>query len=159
MVSDGSRAYKTAIDSHLPHAHQVLDRFHVVRWFAARLTAVRRDIGRRPEGAQPVFDPDVFRARFALLRRGDQLTEAQTAHIQGSSPVIPGYGPPGTLSRNSTVSTWPRTTTVPSRRWVTLLISTPQENFPSSGASSTPSYLGETRSWPGTNVGDHPTAA
>ena len=43
---------------------------------------MRRDIQRRPEGATPVFYPDVFRARFALLRRGDQLTENQAAHIQ-----------------------------------------------------------------------------
>ena len=30
----------------------------------------------------PAFDPDVFRARFALLRRGDQLTDTQAAHIR-----------------------------------------------------------------------------
>ena len=57
-------------------------RFHVVRWFTAGLTAQPRDIQRRPHGTQPAFDPDVFRARFALLRRGDQLTEAPTAHIR-----------------------------------------------------------------------------
>ena len=43
---------------------------------------MRRDIQRRPESTQPTFDPDVFRARFALLRRGDQLTDAQAAHIR-----------------------------------------------------------------------------
>ena len=146
VVSDGSRAYKAAIDRHLPHARHVLDRFHVVRWFTAGLTAVRRDIQRRPEGSQPVFDPDVFRARFALLRRGDQLTEAQAAHIQRLLAEHPGYGPPGTLSRNSTACTLPKTTTVPSRRWVGPPISTPPENFPSSAKSSTPSSPGETKS-------------
>ena len=40
VVSDGSRAYKAAIDAHLGHARHVLDRFHVIRWFAAGLTQV-----------------------------------------------------------------------------------------------------------------------
>ena len=37
VVSDGSKAYKSAIDD-LGHARHVLDRFHVIRWFAAGLT-------------------------------------------------------------------------------------------------------------------------
>ena len=81
VVSDGSKAYKSAIDAHLGHARHVLDRFHVIRWFSAGLTAVRRDIQRRPEGSKPAFDPEVFRARFALLRRGDQLNEADRARL------------------------------------------------------------------------------
>ena len=41
-------------------------------WFSAGLTQVRRDVQRRePKGVAPAFDPEVFRARFALLRRGD----------------------------------------------------------------------------------------
>ena len=75
VVSDGSKAYKSAIDTHLGPARHVLDRFHVIRWFSAGLTQVRRDIQRRPEGSKPAFDPEVFRARFALLRRGDTLTD------------------------------------------------------------------------------------
>ena len=43
VVTDGSRAYKAAIGAHLGHARHVLDRFHVIRWFAAGLTQVRRD--------------------------------------------------------------------------------------------------------------------
>ena len=81
VVTDGSRAYKAAIDAHLGHARHVLDRFHVIRWFAAGLTAVRRDIQRRLEGSKPAFDPEVFRARFALLRRGDALTGADRARL------------------------------------------------------------------------------
>ena len=70
VVSDGPKAYKAAIDTRLGHARHVLDRFHVIRWFAAGLTAVRRDIQRRtPPGITPAFDPDVFRARFVLGRR------------------------------------------------------------------------------------------
>ena len=82
VVSDGSRAYKAAIDAHLGHARHVLDRFHVIRWFAAGLTQVRRDIQRRqPPGVKPAFDPEVFRARFALLRRGDTLTDTDRARL------------------------------------------------------------------------------
>ena len=36
VVSDGSKAYKSAIGAHLGHARHVLDRFHVIRWFTAR---------------------------------------------------------------------------------------------------------------------------
>ena len=82
VVSDGSKAYKSAIDAHLGHARHVLDRFHVIRWFAAALTQVRRDVQRRePEGVKPAFDPEVFRARFALLRRGDTLTDTDRARL------------------------------------------------------------------------------
>ena len=82
VLSDGSRAYKTAIDAHLGHDRHVLDRFHVIRWFAAGLTQVRRDVQRRePKGVKPAFDPEVFKARFALLRRGDTLTDADRARL------------------------------------------------------------------------------
>ncbi len=81
VVTDGSRAYKASVDTCLPHARHVLDRFHVIRWFCAGLTAVRRDIQRRPEGSKPAFDPEVFQARFALLRRGDTLTDADRARL------------------------------------------------------------------------------
>ena len=59
----------------------MLGRFHVIRWFCAGLTAVRRDVQRRPDGTKPVFDPEVFKARFALMRRGDTLTEADQARL------------------------------------------------------------------------------
>ena len=46
------------------------------------LTQVRRDIQRRePHGIKPAFDPEVFRARFALLRRSDTLTDADRARL------------------------------------------------------------------------------
>ena len=82
VVSDGSKSYKAAIDQHLGHARHVLDQFHVVRWFAAGLTLVRRDLQRRePAGVKPAFDPDVFRARFLLLRRGDTLQQHDQARL------------------------------------------------------------------------------
>ncbi len=49
LVSDGSESYKAAIAAHLGHATHVLDRFHVVRWFAAGLVGVRRRIQRSRE--------------------------------------------------------------------------------------------------------------
>jgi transposase len=84
VVSDGSKSYKAAIDRHLGHALHVLDRFHVVRWFAAGLTAVRRDVQRRePRGeVTPAFDPQLFRARFELLRRVDRLDDVALARLQ-----------------------------------------------------------------------------
>ena len=84
VVTDGSKAYKAAVDRHLGHATHVLDRFHVIGWFAAGLTAVRRDVQRRqPAGVTPVFDPEVFRARFLLLRRPDRLDDTQRAQLDG----------------------------------------------------------------------------
>ncbi|WP_423918469.1 ISL3 family transposase [Candidatus Poriferisodalis sp.] len=81
VVSDGSKAYKTAIEGRLGHARHVLDRFHVIRWFAAGLTAVRRDVQRRPEGSKPAFDPEVFRARFLLMRRPDKLGASEQKRL------------------------------------------------------------------------------
>ena len=83
VVTDGSRAYRSAVDARLGHARHVLDRFHVIRWFAAGLTAVRRDVQRRqPQGVTPAFDPEVFRARFALQRRGDTLTDTDRERLR-----------------------------------------------------------------------------
>ena len=60
----------------------MLDRFHVVRWFTQGLTLVRRELQRRdPELGPPTFEPDLFRARFTLLRRADHLSEAHQAHL------------------------------------------------------------------------------
>ena len=44
---------------------------------------MRRDIQRRqPEGVKPVFDPQVFKARFLLLQRGDTLTDTDQARLE-----------------------------------------------------------------------------
>ncbi len=84
VVSDGSKSYRASIERHLGHATHVLDRFHVVGWFAAGLTLVRREIQRRePRGqVRPAFDPEVFRSRFALLRRGDTLEASQRLQLE-----------------------------------------------------------------------------
>ena len=80
-MSDGSKAYKAAIEARLGHARHVLDRYHVIRWFQAGLIAVRRDVQRRPEGSKPAFDPEVFRSRFLLMRRPDKLDAAEQSRL------------------------------------------------------------------------------
>ena len=77
----GHAPTNASVDAVCPTPRHVLDRFHVIRWFCAGLTQVRRDIQRRPEGSKPAFDPEVFQARFALLRRGDTLTDADRARL------------------------------------------------------------------------------
>ena len=81
VVSDGSKAYKAAIEARLGHARHVLDRYRVIRWFQAGLIAVRRDVQRRPEGSKPAFDPEVFRSRFLLMRRPDKLDAAEQSRL------------------------------------------------------------------------------
>jgi transposase len=83
VVTDGSSSYRAAIGRHLPHATHVLDRFHVCRWFAAGLTLVRRSLQRRePRGqVRPAFEPELFRARFALLRRADTLDAGERQRL------------------------------------------------------------------------------
>ena len=82
VVSDGSRSYRAAIAQYLPDALHVLDRFHVARWFTEGLTLVRRELQRRPpERRPPTYEPDLFRARFTLLRRADHLSDAHQKHL------------------------------------------------------------------------------
>ena len=90
VVSDGSKAYEAAIGQRLGHARHVLDRFHVIRWFQAGLTAARRDVQRRPEGSVPAFDPKVFGARFLLMRRPDKLDAAEQARLDELFEAHPG---------------------------------------------------------------------
>ena len=94
VVTDGSSSYKAAIEAHLGGATHVLDRFHVVRWFAAGLTLLRRDAQRRePRGvAKPAFEPDLFRARFALLRRCDTLSDVERERLEALFEAHPRVG-------------------------------------------------------------------
>ena len=82
VVSDGSRSYHPAIAQYLPDALHVLDRFHVARWFTEGLTLVRREIQRRPPDQRPpTYEPDLFLARFTLLRRASNLSDAHQEHL------------------------------------------------------------------------------
>ena len=83
VVTDGSRSYRAAIHRYLPGARHVLDRFHAVRWFTQGLTLVRRELQRRqPPGVKPAYEPDLFRARFCLLKRHDHLTAGDQRRLQ-----------------------------------------------------------------------------
>ena len=160
VVSDGSKSYKAAIDAHLGHTRHVLDRFHVVRWFAQGLTLVRRDLQRRqPAGIKPAFDPDVFRARFALLRRADHLNEhdqARLAQLFATHPRLRAgwealqelHGLYQADDRDSALEALDRFTDL----YITGQLGQ------SSITSSTPSLPGATRSWPGTVRAGPPTA-
>ena len=47
------------------------------------LTLVRRELQRRePDQRPPAFEPDLFRARFTLLRKEDHLTDAHRKHLE-----------------------------------------------------------------------------
>jgi transposase len=84
VVTDGSEAYRAAIQTHLGHAAHVVDRFHCVRWFATGLIEVRRRIQRIGDyGERPAFDPSIFRSRYLQLTRRDHLGDAQYAHLIG----------------------------------------------------------------------------
>lgn len=117
VVTDGSESYRAAIRAHVGGATHVVDRFHVVRWFAAGLVEVRRRIQRRePRGhVSPVFDPEVFRNRFLALRRADRLSDAERLRWRRSSPPTPSWPGPGPCSRSCTASTSPTTRTRPWR--------------------------------------------
>ena len=68
----------------------MLDRFHVARWFTQGLTLVRRELQRRdPDRRPPTYEPDLFRARFTLLRRADHLSEAHQKHLARLFDVHP----------------------------------------------------------------------
>ncbi len=84
VVTDGSDAYRAAIQTHLSHATHVVDRFHAVRWFATGLIEVRRRIQRTGDkGERPAFDPSIFRSRYLQLTRRDHLSDAQYVHLIG----------------------------------------------------------------------------
>ncbi len=61
----------------------------MVRWFTEGLTLVRRELQRRdPDQTPPTCEPDLFRARFTLLRRADHLTAAHQAHLFDAHPRL-----------------------------------------------------------------------
>ena len=160
VVTDGSKAYRAAVDRHLGHATHVLDRFGVIGWFAAGLTAVRRDVQRRqPAGVTPAFDAEVFRARFLLLAAPTASTTPNAPNSTDCSRLTPAYAPPGTRSADCTACTSPTTRPAPSPPWTGSPISTRPVTCPSSIASSTRSSPTCPRSSPGTPPGGPATAA
>lgn len=81
VVTDGSPSYRAAIRAHIGHATHVLDRFHVVRWFATGLIEVRRRVQRGEPGQSPVFSPVIFRTRYLQLARAEHLDSDQFGRL------------------------------------------------------------------------------
>lgn len=79
VTTDMAACYRGAIASHLPNAAHVVDRFHVVRNVMKVLTEARRAAQRTKLGE--THDPEVFRARFMLMRRIDRLSRAESAEL------------------------------------------------------------------------------
>ena len=159
VVSDGSRSYQAGIGQYLPDARHVLDRFHVARWFTQGLTLVRRELQRRPPDQRPpTYEPDLFRARFTLLRRADHLTDSHQAHLDRLFEAYPRLRTAwDALFKSSTSSMKPKTSMRPTRRWDGSLISTTAARFPNTARSWTPSSHGEKRYSPTTAADGSPT--
>ena len=160
VVSDGSKSYKAAIDAHLGHARHVLDRFHVVRWFAAgphpgAPRSPTPPTGRRETGIRPRTCSEPASRCYAEPTTSTNTTRPASI---SSSPPTQGCEPAGKPSKNSTASTKPTTTMAHSKRLTGSPTSTSPANLASSITSSTPSLPGATRSWPGTVRAGPPTA-
>ena len=155
VVSDGSKSYKAAIDAHLGHARHVLDRFHVVRWFAAGAhpgapRPPTPPTGRDQTGIRPRRVPSPLRS--ATPSRPPQRTRP--------GPPRPALRhPPKAASRLGSPPRTPRPLPRRRPRWRPRSsrpgspTSTPPANLASSITSSTPSLPGATRSWPGHSAG------
>lgn len=81
VVTDGSKSYRAATQAHVGHATHVLDRFHVVRWFASGLIEVRRRVQRGEPGESPAFSPVIFRTRYLQLARAEHLDGDQFGRL------------------------------------------------------------------------------
>jgi transposase len=82
---DPSEAYRQAIRRQLPDARIVCDHFHLVRGANPALDSVRRERQRqqgrrRPNGARrsgrlDTWNPELYRARYRLLKAAERLSE------------------------------------------------------------------------------------
>ena len=85
------------------------------------------DTAPRSAARPPTFEPDLFRARFTLLRRADHLSEAHQAHLDRLFAAHPRLRTAGTPSKSSTSSTKPKTSIKPTRPWGGSPTSTPPD--------------------------------
>ena len=81
VVTDGSKAYRAAVDRHLGHATHVLDRFHVIGWFAA---GTHRGAPRRP--TPPTRRRHAGRSTPKCSGRGSCCCAAATASTTPNAP-------------------------------------------------------------------------
>jgi transposase len=90
VVSDGSSAYRTAIQTHLGHATYVLDPFHVARWFAAGMIEVRRRVQRiGPTGPDQLSNWRSSRADTFSSPGSTSCPPNDSKPSDGPSPVVP----------------------------------------------------------------------
>ena len=107
-------------------------------WYEGEMQ--RRD----PKLRAPTFEPDLFRARFTLLRRADHLSEAHQAHLDRLFDAHPR--PANRVGR----APRPRPGRPGPTRPAGSLASTPPVRYPNTTTSWTRPSLGEKRSWPTT---------
>lgn len=123
VVTDGSPSYRAAINSHIGHATHVLDRFHVVRWFAHGLIEVRRRVQRGEPGDSPVFSPAILRTRYLQLARAEHVSGDRFARLATRSPKTPSCTRRGSSCsssiRSTTQETRPKHATAPRTSSVT----------------------------------------
>jgi len=78
VATDMSAAYISAVQEHLPKAALVFDRFHVMKLFNDKLTALRRDLHR--EATEGLQKKVLKGTRWLLLRNSENLNAEKREH-------------------------------------------------------------------------------
>jgi transposase len=88
---DPYEAYRHAIQTELPRARIVVDHFHLVRGGNTALDSIRRERQReqarhKPKGARRSahrdrWNPELYRARYRLLKASERLTERERRRL------------------------------------------------------------------------------
>jgi transposase len=87
VCTDMSTAYRAAVREHLPDAIHVFDRFHIVKLFNEKLTALRRRLYSQTKDAA---QRDALKgSRFLLLKRRENLddTHDESARLEAALAV------------------------------------------------------------------------
>ena len=79
VAIDLSAAYQLAVRKHLPKAHVVFDRFHIIKLYNEKLTGLRRALYREATD----MDKAVLKGtRWLLLKRPENLDESRDDHTR-----------------------------------------------------------------------------
>ena len=93
VTMDMSRSYRRAVESRLPNAQIVFDRFHVQQLATDALDEVRREQLRALRGTAE--GKELFNSRFALLKSPWNLTDAEVGKLSDvqrmNAPLYRGY--------------------------------------------------------------------
>ena len=123
----------------------------VSRWYGGRYNAAIRISG--PQHTSRTCSEPALRCCAGRII--SQTPTGRTSIV--CSTRIPGCEPRGTLSKSSTRSIKPKTSTGPTRRWDGSLISTTADRSPNTTRSWTPSSPGEKKYSPTTAADEHRT--